>query len=238
MQEAHSTMSSLLHLDPTIDQAIYALRPDFQALSIHASGMKNGPAAEPLQQAMRELLLKAGEASWKGSHLDAWRNAYRAFGAKRQRTPCSAEALIKRLERDGGLPSINAVVDAYNAISVRFAIPVGGENVSAYRGNPRLTRATGKETFATLRDGLPDEEAVEPGEVIWRDDIGVTCRRWNWRQSVRTRIEPSTMDMWFVLERLDPMPMEALQQAGTALHALLKHISPDAMITETLIGPS
>jgi DNA/RNA-binding domain of Phe-tRNA-synthetase-like protein len=28
----------------------------------------------------------------------------------------------------------------------------------------------------------------EPGEVIWRDDDGVTCRCWNWRQCVRTRI--------------------------------------------------
>jgi len=104
---------------------------------------------------------------------------FRRFGAKPQRTPCSAEALRKRALRDRRLPSIDPVVDLYNAISIEYAVPVGGENLAAYVGQPKLTVADGTEAFDTMKDGVPFQESPEPGEVIWRDDEGVTCRRWN-----------------------------------------------------------
>lgn len=50
---------------------------------------------------------------------------FKAFGAKPKRTPCSASALRKRVMRDGSLPPLDPVVDIYNAISIRYAIPVG-----------------------------------------------------------------------------------------------------------------
>ncbi|VTP79945.1 B3/4 domain [Leclercia adecarboxylata] len=74
------------------------------------------------------------------------------------------------------------MVDIYNAVSIRYAIPVGGENLAAYTGAPRLTLADGSEPFDTVKEGQPDVEYPDAGEVIWRDDVGVTCRRWNWRQ--------------------------------------------------------
>jgi DNA/RNA-binding domain of Phe-tRNA-synthetase-like protein len=161
-----------------------------------------------------------------------------AFGAKPQRTPCSAEALRRRLDRDGSLQRINVVVDAYNRISVEFALPIGGENLTAYAGVPRLVRAAGGERFESMRDGQPHVESVDGGEVVWRDALGVTCRRWNWRQSARTRLEIDTSDMWFVLERLDPMPLAALEEAGEKLAQALRRLSPDAVISPTLLaGP-
>ena len=48
-----------------------------------------------------------------------WRAAYRAFGAKPQRTRPSVEALLRRL--DAGLPRIDRITDAYNAVSMRPA---------------------------------------------------------------------------------------------------------------------
>jgi DNA/RNA-binding domain of Phe-tRNA-synthetase-like protein len=66
---------------------------------------------------------------------------------------------------------------------------------------PRLLHATGNEPFETIRDRAPHVERPGPGEVVWCDDLGVTCRRWNWRQTTRTRVVESTVDVWFVLER-------------------------------------
>lgn len=128
-----------------------------------------------------------------------------------------------------------AVERGDRAVSICFAIPVGGENVAGYQGHPRLTGTIGDETFETLRDGLRHQETADRGEVIRRGDVGVTCRRWNWRQSIRTRIEPTTTDTWFVLERLDPMPLAALEHAGNTLADLLKRITPDAVFSQTLI---
>ena len=163
--------------------------------------------------------------------------SYRAFGAKPQRTPCSVEALRKRAQRDGTLPPVSAVVDLYNAVSLRYALPIGGEDADAYAGTPRLVVAQGGETFDTAQNGEPKSEVIDHGEVIWRDDHGATCRRWNWRQGVRTRITDDSTAMWFILERLDPMPIPALLQAGDELIAGLKRLSPSLQASSVLLQP-
>jgi DNA/RNA-binding domain of Phe-tRNA-synthetase-like protein len=76
-----------------------------------------------------------------GSHLAAWADVFQKFGAKPKRTPCSADALRKRVLRDGTMPALDPIVDLYNAVSLRYAVPVGGENISAYQGSPRLAVA-------------------------------------------------------------------------------------------------
>ena len=81
-----------------------------------------------------------------------------------------------------------------------------------------------------MAEGQPKTECPDPGEVIWRDAVGVTCRRWNWRQGQRTQLTEATTAMWFVLERLAPMPMEALWQAAEALQTGLRLISPAAHV--------
>jgi DNA/RNA-binding domain of Phe-tRNA-synthetase-like protein len=216
---------------PLVNAAIWALRPDFAACSIEVRGGRNEPTvgACALSPVMPRPV-------WADGHMAAWRDAYKAFGARPQRTPCSAEALWRRLQRDGALASINAIVDLYNAVSVRFAVPVGGEDLSAYVGVPRLVRASGDESFETVREGQPVVETAEAGEVVWRDDKGVTCRRWNWRQTPRTRLDVTSTDMWFVLERLEPMPIEALLEAGAVLVEGVRRLAPHAQITQTLVS--
>ncbi len=214
---------------PVIAPEVYVLRSDFRALSIYASGVQNAASHEYASARLGEACASPCDEPWAEAHREAWREAYRAFGAKPQRTPCSAEALLKRVHRDGVLPSVNAVVDLYNAVSLRYAVPVGGENVAAYFGVPRLIRAIGSETFDTVQDGISSTEHPDKGEVVWCDDEGVTCRRWNWRQGTRTRIDITTQEMWFVLEALGPMPDDALMRAGNDLVAGLKVISPTAV---------
>ena len=213
---------------PVVAPEIFALRPDFRALSIHANAVSNTTATPETSETLAEACKSPCAEPWAEAHREAWREAYRAFGAKPQRTPCSAEALLKRALRDGQIPGANAVVDLYNAVSLRHAIPVGGENVDAYVGAPHLTRATGSENFETMQSGVAVVERPELGEVVWLDEHGVTCRRWNWRQGTRTRIETTTTNMWFVLEALGPMPDEALQQAAAELIRGLRQISPGA----------
>src|SRR5690349_21192282 len=137
--------------EPDIDPAIWRLRPDFAAFSVTVQGGRNSPSDAASAAMLAEA--SAGlerSAAWATEHLEAWRAAYRAFGAKPQRTPSSAEALRKRA---GSLPAVNHLVDAYNALSLRYAVPIGGEDLDAYVGRPRLMVARGGEPFATVRDG-------------------------------------------------------------------------------------
>lgn len=220
---------------PSIQPEIFALRPDYVALSLVAEGVANA-ARHPLVDAAIAELAMPGRTPARGEeHCESWRAAYRAFGAKPQRTPSSVEALRQRLSRDGSLPSINAVVDLYNAISVHYGLPIGGEDIATYASTPVLMRACGTEGFDTTRDGAAHVEVVPAGEVVWADTRGVTCRRWNWRQGTRTRIKTGTSRMWFVLERLEPMPVPALLEAGERLASALRRLSPAARVTMALL---
>ncbi|TDB80909.1 cytoplasmic protein [Actinomadura sp. KC216] len=213
-----------------VDDAVRELRPDFAVLVLTAEGLANGPGDHVSEGWLAEAAAKADPGD---PHVEAWREAYRAFGAKPKRTRPSVDALIRRAD---ALPSINRVVDAYNAVSVEYALPIGGEDLDAYRGAARLVRATGDEPFDVIADGEPAVEHPEPGEVVWRDDAGVTCRRWNWRQCVRTRLTETTKNGFFLLERLEPYPIERLREAGDRLTERLRAISPDVRVASRLIG--
>ncbi|MDN3352820.1 phenylalanine--tRNA ligase beta subunit-related protein [Actinomadura sp. DC4] len=209
-----------------IEDTVRALRPDFAVLLMTAEGLVNGPSSG-------DTVTTGDLAESAGPHVEAWREAYRGFGVNPKRARPSVDALLRRAE----LPGINRVVDAYNAISVRYGLPIGGEDLDAYDGPARLVRADGSEPFATVKNGEPVVEHPEPGEVVWRDDAGVTCRRWNWRQCTRTHITERTKNALFVMERLDPYPLERLTAAGADLAALLREITPSVLIETRLVEP-
>ncbi|KOT88267.1 cytoplasmic protein [Streptomyces sp. NRRL F-5755] len=218
-----------------VSDEVRALAPGFGYLAVEAHGLTNGPSDETssalLDAAARRLAERLdGRAPQDDPHIAAWRAAYTAFGSKPSRTRNSAEALAKRALADGGLPRINRLVDLYNAISVAHLIPVGGEDLDRIRGGMRLVRATGTEPFVTAAGGERVTEHPEPGEVVWCDDEGVTCRRWNWRQGVRTRLTDASVNALFLLERMAPMTAGELTAAAAELAETLEKTCPDARI--------
>lgn len=191
----------------SMDDAVTALRPDYVVALVAAEGLPGSPSDETSDAWLREaeaaaLARLAGGSPESRPHVELWREAYRAFGAKPQRTRNSLEALLRRA--GDGLPRIDRLTDLYNAVSVLHEVPVGGEDLDRYIGAPRLVRATGAESFETTAEGAAVVEHPEPGEVAWVDDAGVTCRRWNWRQCTRTRLTPTTTKAVFIVDALGP----------------------------------
>jgi DNA/RNA-binding domain of Phe-tRNA-synthetase-like protein len=223
----------------TVDAAVLDLRPDYRGVLLTADGLRGGPSdatSERILTAAEETArrLTAGQKPEQLPHLHAWREAYRAFGAKPQRTRPSVEALLRRLE-PAGLPRIDRITDVYNAVSIAHLLPIGGEDRNAYSGPPRLVRADGSEPFDTTAGGVPVVEHPEVGEVVWRDDAGVTCRRWNWRQGTRTRITTGTVSAVFILDALDPLTDAAVRAAADALTDALLALSPEATVHRRLL---
>ncbi|MFI9469287.1 B3/4 domain-containing protein [Streptomyces sp. NPDC052492] len=221
---------------PTVSDEVRTLVPGFTHVAVEAHGLVNGPSTEEssalLDEAARRLAVRLdGRAPHEDPHMTAWRTAYTAFGSKPSRTRNSAEALAKRALSDAGLPRINLLVDVYNAVSVARLIPVGGEDADRLQGTMRLVRATGQEDFVTVAGGEETVEHPDPGEVVWCDDLGVTCRRWNWRQGPRTRLTEETTSGLFLLESLPPTTSDEIEEAAAELAALLEKFSPGARIT-------
>lgn len=221
-----------------IDPAVAALRPDYRALLLAVDGLAPAGSDAASEDLLRTAEAAARQALAEGPveampHVAAWREAYRAFGAKPQRTRNSLEALTRRAE--DGLPRVNRLTDVYNAVSVLHQVPLGGEDLDRYRGAPRLVRATGSEPFDTVAGGAPTIEHPEPGEVVWCDDDGVTCRRWNWRQGRRTQLTDATTRALFILDALDPMTDAALDAAGDALAQALRGSGPDVVVQRRVV---
>ncbi len=223
----------------TVDKNVFELRPDYRALLLVVQGLE--PHAT---SALADDLIARAEAQAKTllvqapvdqlPQISAWREAYRDFGAKPQRTRNSLEALTRRAA--DGLPRINALTDIYNGISVLHQIPLGGEDFDLYDGPARLTRAVGNEAFDTTSGGEIVIENPSEGEVIWRDNTGVTCRRWNWRQGKRTALSENTTTAFFVLDALAPMTNDELTEVGESLSQALESLGHDVQISSRIIG--
>jgi len=218
---------------------VLELRPDYRVLVMVAEGLEPGAPDQVSDELLAQAEIRArstlgGRAPEDLPQVADWRAAYRAFGAKPQRTRPSVEALLRRL--DAGLPRIDRLTDAYNAVSIANLVPVGGEDLDQYQGPARLVRATGDEDFDTVAHGEPAVEHPKPGEVIWRDDVGVTCRQWNWRQCTRTRMTPATTNAVFIIDGLAALGPDGLTAAGNDLASSLMRLSPQAAIAGRLIA--
>ena len=221
-----------------IDPAVREAHPDYVAVIVVASGLQPGPTSDHSEALLRQaesdaLALLDGREPADLPEVQAWRAAILSFGVKPREARSSIEALLRRA--GAGLPRIDRLTDVYNAVSVRHRIPLGGEDLAGYVGPPRLVVATGDETFDTVADGQPVVHTAAPGEIAWRDDIGITCRRWNWRQCVRTRLTTSTTEALFIVDGMGPDSRPRAEAAAADLVEALAVDSPIASyVTRTL----
>jgi DNA/RNA-binding domain of Phe-tRNA-synthetase-like protein len=214
--------------------------PGYTALVIYAQNLTNGQSDAQSADWLREAEARARRAcsdspTASHPHLQAWRATFSAFGSKPSKFPCSAEALLKRVLKGEAIPAINRVVDAYNAVSIGHVLPAGGEDLDRLESDLALTFASGDEPFDLL-EGEGRQDHPDPGEVIWKDSAGVTCRRWNWRQCRRTRLTEESRNAYFVIDRLAPYPVQILFAAGEELKTYLSRISPGCELETEILG--
>jgi DNA/RNA-binding domain of Phe-tRNA-synthetase-like protein len=151
--------------------------------------------------------------------IKAWREAYKAFGAKPSEFRSSVEAMARRVLRHDQIPSINALVDIGNIISLQHLLPVGGHALDELTQDIELRFAKGEEEFITF--GSSQIEHPLPGEVIFAEGNTVLTRRWTWRQANHTITKPETRNIEFNLDRLPPVEIEEIHASANQLMDLI-----------------
>ncbi|EOU1648686.1 B3/4 domain-containing protein [Clostridium perfringens] len=151
--------------------------------------------------------------------IKVWRDAFKRFKTKKG-ARSSIEALLKRVSTGKGLGTINPLVDIYNSISLKYAMPCGGENMDKFIGDIRLSKATGDESFITL--GSDKSEPPYEGEIVYKDDEGAICRCWNWRESVRTMLTEDTKNAFLCIELVDENREKEFENALKELSQLVE----------------
>jgi DNA/RNA-binding domain of Phe-tRNA-synthetase-like protein len=178
--------------------------PGIRAGLVHATGLANGPSSTELLDEYRAEQRAASERLTATALADlpsivAWRRAFTAFGAKPTQYRNAAEALLRRLEKQGDIPSIGTLVDLGNLVSIRYAMPVAVFDRGGIAGSITVRFARGDEPFTDL--GSTEVAHPDPGEVVFVDEQDVVCaRRWCWRQSAQSAASESTSQALITVE--------------------------------------
>jgi DNA/RNA-binding domain of Phe-tRNA-synthetase-like protein len=154
--------------------------------------------------------------------IAAWRQAFSRFGARPSKFQASVEALVRRARRGDALPPISPLVALYNAVSLRFLVPVGGDDLDLVSGGLHLRLARGDEPFVPLGEEEPDPP--ERGEVVYADDAKVLCRRWAWRGGEASKISAATTSAVLNVHGLPPAGRDDIARATETLAGLVGQV--------------
>ena len=208
------------------DAAVAERFPAVRAGVLHATGLVNRPSPDELLEEYRgeQALVRARLETIEIAEIPsivAWRRAFSTFGAKPTQHRSAAEALLRRIAKQGEIPTINTLVDLGNLVSIRYALPVAVFDLAGSSGPTTVRFATGAERFTEL--GATEAVHPEPGEVIFVDDAGVvSARRWCWRQSAQSAAGPTTCEALIVVEGQHAGAGEDVAAAVRALTSLLE----------------
>ena len=147
-----------------------------------------------------------------------WRDAFQKFKTKKG-ARSSIENLLKRVLKGNPVGTITPTVDAYNTVSLTYALPVGGEDIDKMDGDIRLTITEGGDQFRALGD--EEDAPTLEGELCYRDDAGAICRCWNWRDGQRTALNDDTDRAFLIIESVDPARSDDLAAATDLLAELM-----------------
>lgn len=154
------------------------------------------------------------------SYIASWREAFQKFGSNPNKYPPSIENLIKRILKGHTLPYINKLVTIFNYISLKYVLPCGGDDLDRVEGDLLLTYAKGDELYIPLNESEP--QPVVTGEVIYKDDRKVLCRKWTWRQGDATKILPESKDVIINVDGMPPAGEDDVKAAMSEMAALIK----------------
>jgi DNA/RNA-binding domain of Phe-tRNA-synthetase-like protein len=209
----------------SISPEIFVKYPGYARGVVLAGGVHNGPSPDKLVQLLREAEASVRqqaniETIAEHPRIKPWREAYKAFGAKPSEFRSSIEAMARRALRADQLPSINALVDIGNIVSLQHMVPVGGHSMDELTQDICLRLATGDEDFVPF--GSTEVEHPSPGEVIFVEGSTVLTRRWTWRQANHTLTIPETKSIEINIDRLPPVELVEVHAIANQLMGLVE----------------
>lgn len=208
---------------------------------IHAAGVVNAAAGSQLTEAFRveqaAAIERIGDTPLSElPTLAAWRSVFRGFGVNPTKYRSAAEALLRRLTKQGELPSIDVLVDLANLVSIRCALPVAVFDQRSVSGGTTVRFASGSERWADL--GSSEAEHPEPGEVIFSDDADVvSARRWCWRQSQASASRDDTEEILVTVEGHHDGALTDVTDALDQLEVLIREHTRPTDLSRSVLTP-
>lgn len=151
----------------------------------------------------------------------AYRDFYWRIGIDPTKVRPSSEALVRRILREGSLPSINSVVDSGNAASAMTLIPIGLYDIGKISGKLVLRLARQGELFEPIGGGV---KVLSGGEPVLADDLGPIFL-YPHRDCVRTMIRDETEEVLVVAAGVPGVERTLLRRAASLTAELITQTS-------------
>lgn len=220
------------------DEAVLERYPNIVGGVLLGRGIRNGPSPDELRarfaEEQRSAVQRIGSTSLSEiPSLAAWRKTFRGFGVDPTQYRCAAEALLRRLTKEGEIPSISLLVDIGNLVSIRHAIPTAVFDADRVAPPVTVRFADGSEDFHDI--GQSTSVNPEPGEVVFSDTANVVvARRWCWRQSQEGATQPETSNVIVTTEAHHAAARDDVQAAIADLRDLLETYGAVGVTTAVL----
>lgn len=224
------------------DPAIVQRFPGIVGGVLYATAVTNGPTPPDLARdfaaTQARVIERIGSTPLSEiPSLAAWRRAFRAFGVDPTQYRSAAESLLRRLTKQGDLPSIGTLVDLANLVSIQAALPVAVFDLRQIDGAIAVRFARGDERWVDL--GSSTTERPEPGEVVFVDAAEiVVARRWCWRQSAASAVRADTTDILVTVEGHHDGAVDDVRAALDDLERRLREHAAPGSIERAILSPA
>lgn len=204
---------------------VFELLPHYIVGVVCAEGVDNHGEHPEIAEFLAQSVA-ACEASHEGvkakqaPEVQPYREAFRAVGINPNRYMCSIEALMDRICKKKGMPSVNPLVDLGNAVSLKHELPIGAHDWGTIEEALTVRKAGAEDTFVPFGGG--DQDNPKEDEVVYVSGNQVRTRRWTWRQSEIGKITEETSDILFPVDGFSDFNAEQVKAACQELAADLE----------------
>lgn len=209
-----------------VEKNVFETLPDYCLGVVAARGLDNTRESSTISRKLRENVEKFAE-DFRDKNIrelpfvSAYRAAFTKLGMNPNKFMCSIEALMKRVQKGGHLPSINPIVDLGNAFSLQYQLPMGAHDIDKLESCGMAIR------FSMEQDhfrGMGEDmiEAMPSGELVYVSDHTVKTRRWIWRQSDDGKITEATSHVFFPIDGFKTVNGREVETARDELAAFIR----------------
>ncbi len=192
-----------------------------------AKGIDNSLPVPAISQLLQENI-KLVEQQLDGvkvketAEVLGYRQAFEKLGMNANKYMSSIEAILTRIGKKKGFPSINTIVDLGNSLSIKYRLPMGAHDLSTVDHSLQVRFAGQDDRF--LPFGETEIEQADSNELVYVSGQDIRTRRWIWRQSDIGKITETTRDVLFPIDGFSDKNKDAVLAAREELSNYLKEI--------------
>lgn len=208
---------------------VFDISPDVRHLGLTAGVIvfrnvavgESPPALRAIAQAaaqhLRDVFPNAADIR-RSKELAGFRNVYAALGPSGKLWRPGCERLCELAWKRGDIPNINALVDAYNLVSLRYFLSLGAHDLDRLALPVQLRRTHGDERFTPLNGST---ELVPAGEFAYVDAEDRLICRLDVLQGDFSKITPYTKHAFVIVEGTVERDRRTFLDAGAELIDLI-----------------